>query len=192
PHRPPCLARVEEGPVLLMAQGLIRASAVMASGTMVSRILGLLKAVLLAYAIGSVGARSADAFANGNLLPNTVYMILLGGVLNAVLVPQIVKAAHAPDGGAGYINTILTLVTTALVVITAAAMLAAPWIVRITVQGWGEEQLALATAFAYWCMPQVIFYGVYTVMGEVLNAKSVFGPFTWAPVLNNVIAIAGI
>src|SRR5690606_32020941 len=65
-------------------------------------------------------------------------------------------------------------------------------IVRITVQGWGEEQLALATAFAYWCMPQVIFYGVYTVMGEVLNAKSVFGPFTWAPVLNNVIAIAGI
>ncbi|MFD5599653.1 murein biosynthesis integral membrane protein MurJ [Leucobacter sp. NPDC058333] len=175
-----------------MAAGLIRASAVMASGTMVSRVLGLAKAMLLAYAIGSVGARSADAFANGNLLPNTVYMILLGGVLNAVLVPQIVKAAQNSDGGAGYINKILTLVTTALVVITGLAMAAAPWIVRLTVDGWGEDQLALATAFAYWCMPQVVFYGIYTVMGEVLNARRHFGPFTWAPVLNNLIAIAGI
>ncbi|SDQ54801.1 murein biosynthesis integral membrane protein MurJ [Leucobacter chromiiresistens] len=175
-----------------MAAGLIRASAVMASGTIVSRVLGLAKAMLLAYAIGSVGARSADAFANGNLLPNTVYMILIGGVLNAVLVPQIVKAAQNSDGGAGYINKILTLVTTALVVITGLAMAAAPWIVRITVEGWGEDQLALATAFAYWCMPQVVFYGIYTVMGEVLNARSRFGPFTWAPVLNNLIAIGGI
>lgn len=175
-----------------MAAGLIRASAVMASGTIVSRVLGLAKAMLLAYAIGSVGARSADAFANGNLLPNTVYMILIGGVLNAVLVPQIVKATQNSDGGAGYINKILTLVTTALVVITGLAMAAAPWIVRLTVEGWGEDQLALATAFAYWCMPQVIFYGIYTVMGEVLNARSRFGPFTWAPVLNNLIAIAGI
>ncbi|MBL3698478.1 murein biosynthesis integral membrane protein MurJ [Leucobacter luti] len=175
-----------------MATGLMRASAVMASGTMVSRILGLAKAMLLAYAIGSVGARSADAFASGNLLPNTVYMILIGGVLNAVLVPQIVRAAQNADGGAGYINKVLTLVTTALVIITGLAMAAAPWIVRVTVQDWGDSQLALATAFAYWCMPQVVFYGIYTVMGEVLNARSVFGPFTWAPVLNNVIAIAGI
>ncbi|MHA3723095.1 murein biosynthesis integral membrane protein MurJ [Leucobacter sp. HY1910] len=175
-----------------MAAGIMRASALMASGTMVSRVLGLAKAMLLAYAIGSVGSVSADAFANGNLLPNTIYMILMGGVLNAVLVPQIVKAAHGSDGGAGYINKVLTLVTVALIGVTMLAMLAAPWIVRVTVQGWSDDQLALATAFAYWCIPQVIFYGVYTVMGEVLNAKSIFGPFTWAPVLNNVIAIAGI
>lgn len=175
-----------------MAGGLARASAVMASGTIVSRVLGLLKAILLAYAVGAVGSRSADAFANGNLLPNTIYMILIGGVLNAVLVPQIVKQTHGRDGGAAYINKILTLVTLALVAVTTLAMAAAPWIVQLTVQDWGPEQLALSTAFAYWCIPQVIFYGIYTVMGEVLNARSVFGPFTWAPVLNNVIAIAGI
>lgn len=164
----------------------------MASGTMVSRILGLAKAMLLAIAIGSVGSTSADAFQNGNLLPNIVYMILLGGMLNAVLVPQIVKAAHNPDGGAAYINKILTLITVALVAITAIAMLCAPWIVRLTAVTWPDDQLALATAFAYWCLPQIVFYGLYTVLGEVLNARSVFGPFTWAPVLNNVIAIAGI
>ncbi|MFA5605668.1 MAG: murein biosynthesis integral membrane protein MurJ [Leucobacter sp.] len=175
-----------------MAAGLMRASAVMASGTMVSRILGLVKAVLLAYAIGSVGSVSADAFANGNLLPNTLYMILLGGMLNAVLVPQIVRAAQNPDGGAGYINKILTLISVGMIVIAVIAMLVAPWIVWLTAVAWPPEQLALATAFAYWCLPQIVFYGLYTVLGEVLNARSVFGPFTWAPVLNNVIGIAGI
>ncbi|WP_017793673.1 murein biosynthesis integral membrane protein MurJ [Leucobacter salsicius] len=175
-----------------MAAGIMRASALMASGTMVSRVLGLAKAMLLAFAIGSVGSDSADAFANGNLLPNTLYMILLGGMLNAVLVPQIVKAAHSRDGGAGYINKILTLISVGLFLLTVIAMIAAPWIVWLTAVEWPPEQLALATAFAYWCLPQIVFYGLYTVLGEVLNAKSIFGPFTWAPVLNNVIGIAGI
>jgi putative peptidoglycan lipid II flippase len=175
-----------------MAASLMRSSAVMASGTMVSRILGLVKAILLAVAIGSVGSVSADAFANGNLLPNTLYMILLGGMLNAVLVPQIVRAAKNADGGSSYINKILTLISVALFAITVIAMLLAPWIVWVTAVDWPPEQLALATGFAYWCLPQIVFYGVYTVLGEVLNARSVFGPFTWAPVLNNVIGIAGI
>ena len=175
-----------------MAAGLMRASAVMASGTMVSRVLGFAKSMLLVYAIGMVASKSADAFANGNLLPNTLYMILAGGMINAVLVPQIVKAAKNPDGGAAYINKILTLVLTTLAIGTAVVMLLAPWIMWLLTPEWGEAQRSLAIAFAYWCLPQIVFYGMYTVLGEVLNARSVFGPFTWAPVLNNVIAIAGI
>ncbi|MFT4231434.1 MAG: murein biosynthesis integral membrane protein MurJ [Leucobacter sp.] len=175
-----------------MAAGIMRASAVMASGTMVSRVLGFAKAILLVAAIGQVASVSGDAFANGNLLPNTLYMILLGGMLNAVLVPQIVKAANDPDGGAGYINKVFTLVMTALTAVTAITLLAAPWIVWLFTVSWSEEQRALAIAFAYWCLPQIVFYGLYTMLGEVLNARSVFGPFTWAPVLNNVIAIIGI
>ena len=175
-----------------MASTLMRASAVMASGTMVSRALGFVKAILLVYAIGQTQSISADAFANGNLLPNTLYVILMGGMLNAVLVPQIVKAARNADGGSGYINKVLTLVTVVLFAITALAMLIAPWLVQLFALAWGPEQLALATAFAYWCLPQIVFYGLYTVLGEVLNARRVFGPFTWAPVLNNVVGIAGI
>ncbi|PII87198.1 MOP family protein [Leucobacter sp. OLJS4] len=175
-----------------MAGSLARASAVMASGTMVSRVLGFAKAMLLVYAIGQAPSVSGDAFANGNLLPNTLYMILLGGMLNAVLVPQIVKAAKDPDGGAGYINKVLTLVMSALTAVTVLVMLAAPAIVWIFTIEWGADQRGLALAFAYWALPQIIFYGLYTILGEVLNARSVFGPFTWAPVLNNVIAIAGI
>ncbi|QIM18814.1 murein biosynthesis integral membrane protein MurJ [Leucobacter coleopterorum] len=175
-----------------MAASLMRSSAVMASGTMVSRVLGFAKAMLLVFAIGMVESKSADAFANGNLLPNTLYMIMAGGMINAVLVPQIVKAAKGADGGAGYINKILTLVLVALAAGTAIVMAVAPWIMELLTPGWGDPQRALAIAFAYWCLPQIVFYGLYTVLGEVLNARSVFGPFTWAPVLNNVVAIVGI
>jgi len=164
----------------------------MASGTMVSRVLGFVKIAVLVYAIGATESVSGDAFANGNILPNLLYTILLGGMLNAVLVPQIVKAAKNADGGAAYINKILTLVMSALTVVTALTLLAAPWIVSLFTLAWDADQRSLATAFAYWCLPQILFYGLYTMLGEVLNARSVFGPFTWAPVLNNVIAIAGL
>ncbi|MGK0721631.1 murein biosynthesis integral membrane protein MurJ [Leucobacter sp. W1478] len=174
-----------------MASGLLRASAVMAAGTVLSRLLGFAKAVLLVAAIGQTSI-SADAFANGNMLPNTVYVILMGGMLNAVLVPQIVKAATASDGGLGYINKVMTFVIITLSAITTLAMLSAPVLVWLFQLSWSTEQLTLSLAFAYWCIPQIIFYGIYTVMGEVLNARSVFGPYTWAPVLNNLISIAGI
>lgn len=173
-----------------MATGVFRASAIMASGTMVSRVLGFVKAFLLIYAIGQF-SESANAFANGNQLPSTIYMMLAGGMLNAVLVPQIVKAAQGRDGGAGYINKVLTLVSVALFVITVIAMIAAPVIVNLLTLTWGPEERALAVAFSYWCIPQVLFYGWYTVLGETLNAKKVFGPFTWSPALANVIAILG-
>lgn len=175
-----------------MASGLLRSSAVMASGTVVSRVLGLVKMMLLAFAIGSVGSRSADAFSLGNELANSIYYIVLGGMLNAVLVPQIVRASQQPDGGKSYINKLLTLVSVGLFGMTALAMLAAPFIVYVNATSWSDEELALATAFAFWLMPQIFFFGLYVVMGEVLNARSVFGPSTWAPVLNNLIGIAGI
>ncbi len=163
----------------------------MASGTVVSRLLGLVKVVVLAYAIGQVGSISGDAYANGNMLPNLLYTVLLGGMLNAVLVPQIVKAAKNADGGRAYINKLVTFVAVTLTALTIVIMFATPWIVTLFTLKWDPEQRGLAIAFAYWCMPQILFFGIYAVLGEVLNAKSVFGPSTWAPVLNNVIAIAG-
>lgn len=175
-----------------MASAIQRASAIMASGTMVSRLLGFAKTILLGVAIGGSISASGDAFANGNQLPNSVYMLLAGGMLNAVLVPQIVKAAQASDGGKAYINKVLTLVSTVLIALTAIIMLAAPAVVWIYTVDWAADQRALAVGFAYWCIPQIVFYGLYTVLGEVLNAKKVFGPFTWSPALANVVSIIGL
>lgn len=168
-----------------------RSSLLMASGTVLSRILGFVRAVILAAAIG-VTTDAADAFGVANQLPNSVYAIIAGGVLNAVLVPQIVKARSNTDGGKGYVDRLLTFIIVIFFVTTVLATVAAPFLVSIYTTGWSPEQLALATAFAYWCLPQLFFYGLYSLLGEVLNARSAFGPFMWAPVLNNIVALIGL
>jgi putative peptidoglycan lipid II flippase len=58
--------------------------------------------------------------------------------------------------------------------------------------GFTPDDIALATALAYWCLPQVLFYALYSLLSEVLNARKVYGPFTWAPVVNNIILITGL
>ncbi|WP_066039884.1 murein biosynthesis integral membrane protein MurJ [Herbiconiux solani] len=169
-----------------------RASAFLASGTIVSRVMGFVRTIILAQTIGAVGSASADAFAVANQLPNNIYAIIAGGTLSAVLVPQIVRATLHSDGGKGYINKLLTIAMVILGGTTLAATLLAPVLVTISAATWSGEQRALAIAFAYWCLPQIFFYGLYTVLGEVLNAKNVFGPFTWAPAINNLVSIAGL
>ena len=169
---------------------VLRSSLIMATGTVLSRVLGIVRAILLAAMIG-VTTNAADAFGVANQLPNNVYAIIVGGVLNAVLVPQIVRARSHADGGKGYVDRLLTMAISVFAVITVITTLAAPLLVSLYTTGWSSSQLSLATAFAYWCLPQLFFYGLYTLLGEVLNANSRFGPYMWAPVLNNVVAIVG-
>jgi putative peptidoglycan lipid II flippase len=178
------------------SDGMGRASAILAAGTVVSRVLGFVRAVVLATAIGQVTA--GDAFGVGNQLPNNIYALVAGGVLSAVLVPQIVRAASNDDGGQRFINRVVTLGIVIFAVVTIAATLAAPALVSVyasssaTGRGFTPEGFALATAFAYWCLPQIFFYALYSLLSEVLNARRVFGPFTWAPVLNNLVSVAGL
>lgn len=171
--------------------GIGRASALIGAGTIVSRLTGLLRTVVLVAAVGSVGSRAGDAFALANQLPNNIYAIISTGILTAVIVPQIVKVGADADGGRAFISKLFTLGTVVLVVTTAVAMLCAPWLVQLYAGDAEPEQLALATAFAYWCLPQIFFYGLYALVGESLNARRIFGPFTWAPIVNNVVSIAG-
>ena len=168
-----------------------RSSMLMASGTIISRVLGFARTILLAATIG-VTTDAADAFGVANQLPNNVYAIIVTGLLNAVLIPQLVKARLSKDGGKGYVDRLLTLIITVFFVVTLAVTLAAPALVSLYTSGWNEQQLALATAFAYWCLPQLFFYGLYSILGEVLNSRSIFGPYMWAPVLNNIVATVGL
>ena len=179
------------------SDGMGRASAILAAGTIVSRILGFVRAVVLATAIGALGT-AGNAFGIGNQLPNNIYALIAGGVLSAVLVPQIVRAASHDDGGQQFVNRVVTLGIIIFAVATVVATFAAPGLVAIYAQGsdsgrgFTPEALSLATAFAYWCLPQIFFYALYSLLSEVLNARKIFGPFTWAPVLNNVVSIAGL
>ncbi|MFD5224020.1 murein biosynthesis integral membrane protein MurJ [Microbacterium sp. NPDC058342] len=167
-----------------------RASAILGAGTLVSRVTGLVRTIVLVAAIGSLG-RASDAFSTANQLPNNVFTIIQTGILTAVIIPQIVKSASHKDGGQAFISKLFTLGTVVFLAATGVAMVLAPWLVFIYASRFTPDQLALGTAFAYWCLPQIFFYGLYALIGETLNAKRVFGPYTWAPIANNLISIAG-
>jgi len=170
--------------------GLGRNAAILASGTAVSRVLGVVRTSLLFAAIGGVGL-SANAFDLANKLPNMITMLVAGGVLNAVLVPQVVRA-YQTDRGDDYTRRLLTLGALVLLAITVLFTAGAGLVVHLFALRAGDELRSLATVFAVWCIPQVFFYGMYTLFGHVLNARGRFGPFTWAPVANNLVAIAGL
>ncbi len=169
---------------------LARSSAVMAAGTVVSRLLGFARASMLAWAVG-IGL-AADTFQVANTLPNQFYLLLAGGVLNAVLVPQITKAASHDDGGHEFVNRLLTLSMALLLTATLIVTACAPLLVRLFSSRWDSATLGLAAAFAFICLPQVFFYGLYTLFGQVLNARGRFAAYMWAPALANVVAIVGL
>ena len=152
----------------MVEQSVGRASAIMAAGTLVSRVLGLVRTSLLASVVGL--SLSADAFAVANTLPNYVYILLSAGVLNAILIPQITKAMKRPDGGQDFVDRLLTASLALIAVVTLAATLAAPWLVSATSDLAGPAH-QLAVFFAYICLPQIMFYGLYAVLGQVLNSQ---------------------
>ncbi|RMI09092.1 murein biosynthesis integral membrane protein MurJ [Cellulomonas triticagri] len=170
--------------------GLGRSSLVMASGTAASRVMGLLNTTLLGWAIGLTG-NFANAFSVANKLPNTLYLLIAGGVLNAVLVPQVVRAYRRADGQQ-YVDRLLTLGIALLGALTVVLTIAAPLLVLFYSDFPDPRVTALATALAFWCVPQIFFYGLYSLLGQVLNARGSFGPYMWAPVVNNVVFIAGL
>ncbi|WP_458112573.1 murein biosynthesis integral membrane protein MurJ [Arthrobacter sp. R1-13] len=171
--------------------GEARSSAIMAAGTLISRFLGFGKTWMLAFALG-LGSTVNDTFINANNLPNLIFLLVAGGVFNAVLVPQIIKASKAPDRGADYISRLLTLAVIVLLSLTLLVTLFAPLVIDLTTQNYSPEQKSLAISFAFWCLPQIFFYGLYALLTQVLNANGAFGPAMWAPILNNIVAIAGL
>ena len=176
------------------SDSLLSSSAVMAAGTIVSRLSGFVRGILLAAALG-VGLH-ADVFNIANTIPNMLYILLAGGVVNAVLVPQLVRAMkHDPDGGEAYTNRIITLAGLFLAVVTVALVAAAPLLMRLFLDDDYftdrlSEQLESVVDFARYCLPQVFFYGMFVLIGQVLNSRGRFGPMMWAPIANNVIAVA--
>ncbi len=167
-------------------------SAVMAAGTIFSRLSGFVRSMLLAAALGA--GLHADLFTIANTVPNMLYILLAGGIFNAVLVPQLVRAMKQPDGGSAYVDRIVTLAILFLGTVTVLLVVAAPWVMALLLDSrFGDPALAAerqsAIDFARYCLPQVFFYGMFVLAGQLLNARGRFGPMMWAPIANNVIAV---
>ena len=169
---------------------LLRSSALMATGTIASRITGVARDIAMTAALGFYIA--SDAYSLGNTLPNIIAILVAGGALNAVFIPQLVRhIKDDADGGHAYADRLLTVVTVWLIAVTVLAIAFAPEIVRIYASSdYTPAQIELATAFARLCLPQIVFYGLFTMWSQVLNARQHFAMPMFAPILNNVVAIA--
>ncbi len=171
---------------------LLSAGAVMAAGTVLSRLTGFVRAALLLAVLGK--SLDADLFTTANTLPNSLYILIAGGVFNVVLVPQLVRAMRTDaDGGEAFAQRVLSLGALVLGGATAVLMVAVPLIARLAFDGalFGPalgSQLESAYALMWWCMPQVFFYGAFVLVGQILNARERFGPMMWAPIVNNLLA----
>ncbi|WP_328681429.1 murein biosynthesis integral membrane protein MurJ [Streptomyces sp. NBC_01261] len=172
------------------ASGLLKSSAVMAAGTMVSRLTGFVRSALIVAALGT--ALLGDTFQVAYQLPTMIYILTVGGGLNSVFVPQLVRAMKEDDdGGEAFANRLLTLVIVALGALTALAMFAAPLLVRLLSVKVANDPAAdsVAITFTRYFLPSIFFMGIHVVMGQILNARGKFGAMMWTPVLNNVVII---
>jgi putative peptidoglycan lipid II flippase len=168
--------------------GLLKSSAVMALGTVASRLLGFVRNAVIVIALGT--GPLGDVYNVANTFPNVVYDLLLGGILTAVHVPMLVRALEKDRAyGEEYEARLLTIVLGGLLALTAIAMLCAPLLVDLYASGFTSDQHKLAVIFALFFLPQIFFYGVGALAGASLNARGSFGAPMWTPVLNSVVVI---
>ena len=172
-------------------QSVLKSSAIMAVGTIFSRITGLARNLLLVAALGT--AIVGDTFQVANTIPTVLYILVAGGALNAVFVPQIVREMKKPDGGHSFVSQLATATFTILAVATAIGVIAAPLVVRLYAAKFGgsglENEFELTVLFTRYCLPQILFLGLFTLFGQIANARGSFGPMMWAPILNNLVVI---
>ena len=171
-----------------MSSSVGRNSLIMASGTAASRVTGQIRTILLAWALGTTGY-AANAYQAGSMIPQVIYTLVSGGIFNAVLVPQIVRTLKAKDAETK-LNKLITLAITMLLAVTILMALCTPLLTKLYVNG-SPETMALATSFTLWCMPQIFFYGLYTVVGQILAAKDHFTAYAWSSVGANIISCIG-
>ena len=167
---------------------VVRSTGSMAIATLISRITGFLRNALIGITLGPA---VASAFNVANTLPNLITEIVLGAVLTSLVVPVLVRAQKEDaDEGAAFVRRLLTLSLTLLGAVTVLAVIGAPILTRISLNADGEVNVPLSTSFAFLLLPQIVFYGIFSLLMAILNTKGVFKPGAWAPVANNVVAIA--
>lgn len=172
----------------------------MASGTLVSRLTGLLRLIVLASVLGLTPV--ADSFNLANTIPNMLFDLVLGGVAGAAFIPVFVERL-AIDGERRAWKSISSVITAATLVLLIATILAwdlAPWIIDgftmfnhpATSQAARAlvAQRAVTTQLLRWFVPQIFFYGIIGIATALLNIRNRFGVSTWVPIANNFVCIA--
>ncbi|GAA1107475.1 murein biosynthesis integral membrane protein MurJ [Nocardiopsis composta] len=167
---------------------LMRSSAIMAVGTVFSRLTGFGRTLVLAAALGT--QLLGDAYQTANMVPFAVYDLLIGGLLASVFVPFLVKRRKIDaDGGNATEQRLFTAMLLVLFVITLVAILASEWLIRIYAGEFGDRQHEVAVYLARFLLAQIFFIGASGIASSMLNARNRFAAPMWTPVLQNLVII---
>ena len=175
----------------MKSNDLFRASGIMALGTIISRITGFVRGILVVAVLGTT--LLADTYNVANTMPNILYNLLVGGALTAIFIPQLVRSFDHADGGDDFASRLITTISLILLVLVSLGMFFAPALVRLYAPEFFtvgfETEKDIAIAFTRYCLPQIFFLGLFTMLGQVANARGSFGPLMWAPIANNLVGI---
>ena len=175
----------------MKSNDLFRASGIMALGTIISRITGFVRGILIVAVLGTT--LLADTYNVANTMPNILYNLLVGGALTAIFIPQLVRSFEHEDGGDDFASRLITTISLILLVLVSLGMFFAPALVRLYAPEFFtvgfETEKDIAIAFTRYCLPQIFFLGLFTMLGQVANARGSFGPLMWAPIANNLVGI---
>ncbi len=166
-------------------KNVVRSSLLMGAGSLVSRITGFGRTVVISAAIGA--GLLGNSYTTAQYFPQMIYELVLGGVFASIIMPLFVKAhKNDPDGGDAFAQRLLTL---AALVLGAAALLVtlcAPLIARAMAE---PSQYGLVTEFSYLMLPALLLYGLFAILSGVLNSREHFGAPMWVPIINNLVVI---
>lgn len=175
--------------------GLLRSTAAVTAGNLVSRLTGFARVVVVGLALGTTFA--GNTYQTSNLVSNVLFELLAAGLLSSVLVPPFVRLL---DGGRReeaerLAGAVLGLALVALGTVTVLGLALRPWIMRALTVAVDDtavrrQEVALGSFLLVWFIPQVLLYSVGAVATGLLHGTRRFTAPAFAPVANNVLVIA--
>lgn len=169
--------------------GMMRSSVIMAVGTLVSRVTGFVKFVVLAAAVGT--QLLGDAYNTANTIPYVINDLLIGGLMASVIVPFLVKRRKRDtDGGARTENRLFTAAVIVLLAITATAIAGAEFLIDLYASSFPPLQAEVSVYLARFLLAQIFFVGMSGLITAMLHTRNRFAAGVWAPVLNNLVVIS--
>lgn len=188
---------LEDQPVLTEEDAAVEKKAEKSSNivsilVIIGRITGFFRTSVQAWAIGALGLASAYTVANN--LPNLLYELVMGGMLITSFLPvyMSVKSKRGKQAAADYASNLTSIVVLVMLVVLVLSLVFAAPIVWTQSAGATEGfDSELAIYFFRWFAIEVVLYALSSLISGVLNAERDYFASNVAPILNNVITIAG-
>lgn len=170
---------------------IARAAGVVSGATLLSRILGFVRDLIIARAFGA--GTTTDAFFAAFRLPNMLRELLGEGALSAAFIPVFTETftTRGREGAWRLAWTVLTLLALLLILVSIAGIVLAPWLIRLIAPGFQAipSKLHLAIYLTRMMFPYILFIGVAALFMAILNAQGHFATPALSPSMLNIAMI---